>query len=243
MPWRKTYHVCLSCHHQLANTDASLDHWEHHYCLLLLPLLLLLLLLLLHFYISYLIKLWLQSFGKCIKCLCCLIAFWRRITVRHVVRGVGPTATLAVFAHRRQRSHHTCQGTQVYTHQTRHPFNSLFTTTTSGKAAPEIYTILHLNEARDDVVALASADHMQIMCTSLQTGNHASTSSLSFLQAGRFSWCPINSVKRLKAKALKVNRSTHPSQLHCTSDSRMRRWISRSQWLHYFNLQNFYTVS
>ena len=27
-------------------------------------------------------------------------------------------------------------------------------------------------------------DHIQIICTTLQTGNHASTSSLSFLQAG-----------------------------------------------------------
>jgi len=40
-------------------------------------------------------------------------------------------------------------------------------------------------------------DHMQSICTSLQTDNHASTSSLSVLQARRFSWCPVNSVKAL----------------------------------------------
>jgi len=41
-------------------------------------------------------------------------------------------------------------------------------------------------------------DHMQIICTSLQTNNHASTSPLSFLQAGCPSGCPTNSVKATK---------------------------------------------
>jgi len=40
---------------------------------------------------------------------------------------------------------------------------------------------------------------MQV-CTSLQTDNHASTTPLSFLQAGRPSCCPTNSVKALKEK-------------------------------------------
>jgi len=39
---------------------------------------------------------------------------------------------------------------------------------------------------------------MQIICTTLQTYNHASTPSLNFLQAGCSSWCPTNSVKALK---------------------------------------------
>jgi len=39
---------------------------------------------------------------------------------------------------------------------------------------------------------------MQV-CTSLQTNNHASTSPLSFLQAGCPSCRPTNSVKALKA--------------------------------------------
>jgi len=42
-------------------------------------------------------------------------------------------------------------------------------------------------------------DHMQIICTSLQTNNDASTSSLKFLQARCSSWHPTNSVKALKA--------------------------------------------
>jgi len=41
---------------------------------------------------------------------------------------------------------------------------------------------------------------MQV-CTSLQTDNHASTSPLSFLQAGCPSCRPTNSVKALKDRA------------------------------------------
>jgi len=40
-------------------------------------------------------------------------------------------------------------------------------------------------------------DHMQIICTLLQTDNQASTSSLNFLQAGCFSRRPTNSVNAL----------------------------------------------
>jgi len=40
-------------------------------------------------------------------------------------------------------------------------------------------------------------DHMQIICTSLQTDNHKSTSPLKFLQAGCLSCCPTNGVKAL----------------------------------------------
>jgi len=46
-------------------------------------------------------------------------------------------------------------------------------------------------------------DHMQIICTSIQTDNHADTSPLSFLRAGCPSSCPTNSVKALKAKLQK----------------------------------------
>jgi len=44
-------------------------------------------------------------------------------------------------------------------------------------------------------------DHMRIICTSLQTDNHANTSSLNFLQAGWSSWCCrlTNSVKAVEA--------------------------------------------
>ena len=42
-------------------------------------------------------------------------------------------------------------------------------------------------------------DHMQTICSSLQTDNHANTSSLNFLQARCSYWCPTDSVKALKA--------------------------------------------
>jgi len=59
-------------------------------------------------------------------------------------------------------------------------------------------TSLDLNEARDDGVwrwQWNQLDHMQTVCTSLQTDNHINTSSLNFLQAGCSSWRPTNSVK------------------------------------------------
>jgi len=44
---------------------------------------------------------------------------------------------------------------------------------------------LDFNEARDGGVAVASQlNHMQIICTSFQTDNHTSTSSLSFFTGG-----------------------------------------------------------
>jgi len=54
---------------------------------------------------------------------------------------------------------------------------------------------------------------VQIICTSLQTDNHASTSPLSFLQAGCPSCHPTNSIKALKAKALKVKALKAKSRL------------------------------
>jgi len=42
-------------------------------------------------------------------------------------------------------------------------------------------------------------DHMQIICTTLQTDNHASTPSINFLRAGCSSWRPASTIKALKA--------------------------------------------
>ena len=57
---------------------------------------------------------------------------------------------------------------------------------------------LHFTEARDSEWQWHQLGHMQV-CTSLQTDNHASTPTLSFLQAGCPSCRPTNSVKALKA--------------------------------------------
>jgi len=58
---------------------------------------------------------------------------------------------------------------------------------------------LDFTEARDSEWQWHHLGHMQV-CTSLQTDNHASTSPLSFLQAGCPSCRPTNSVKALKAQ-------------------------------------------
>ena len=62
-------------------------------------------------------------------------------------------------------------------------------------------TNLDFTEARDREWQWHQLGHMQV-CTSLQTDNHASTSPLSFLQAGCPSCRPTNSVKALKALGL-----------------------------------------
>jgi len=59
-------------------------------------------------------------------------------------------------------------------------------------------TSLDFTEARGSEWQWHQLGHMQV-CTSLQTDNHASTPSLSFLQAGCPSCHPTNSVKALKA--------------------------------------------
>ena len=58
-------------------------------------------------------------------------------------------------------------------------------------------TSLDFTEARDSEWQWHQLGYMQV-CTSLQTDNHASTSPLSFLQAGCPSCRPTNSVKALK---------------------------------------------
>jgi len=59
-------------------------------------------------------------------------------------------------------------------------------------------TNLDFTEARDSEWQWHQLSHMHV-CTSLQTDYHASTSPLSFSQAGRSSYRPTNSVKALKA--------------------------------------------
>jgi len=54
-------------------------------------------------------------------------------------------------------------------------------------------------------------NHMQIICTSLQTDNHASISSLSFLQAGCSSCRPTNSVRPLKVGPQEEHPAKHQS--------------------------------
>jgi len=71
-------------------------------------------------------------------------------------------------------------------------------------------TNLNFTEARDSEWQWHQLGHMQV-CASLQTDNHASTSPLSFLQAGCPSCRPTNSVKALKAMkahVIRINNNT-----------------------------------
>jgi len=64
-------------------------------------------------------------------------------------------------------------------------------------------TNLDFTEATDSEWQWHQLGYMQL-CTSLQTNNHASTPPLKFLQAECPSCRPTNSVKALKAQALKA---------------------------------------
>jgi len=64
-----------------------------------------------------------------------------------------------------------------------HPFNGLFSRATRVSRYQKVKTSLDLDEARDDGVLgwqWHQLDHMQTICTSLQTDNHTNTSSLDF---------------------------------------------------------------
>ena len=79
-----------------------------------------------------------------------------------------------------------------------HTFNGPFSGTTRVGRYQKGKTNLDFTEARDSEWRCHRLGHMQV-CTSLQTDNHASTSPLSFLQAGCLSCRPTNSIKALKA--------------------------------------------
>jgi len=79
-----------------------------------------------------------------------------------------------------------------------HPFNGLLSRTTRVCWYQKGKTNLDFTEARDSEWQWHQLGHMQIS-TSLQTNNHASPPTVSFLQAGCPSRRSTNSVKALKA--------------------------------------------
>ena len=85
----------------------------------------------------------------------------------------------------------------THTHTHTRPFNGPFSGTTRVSRYQKGKTNLDFAEARDNEWQWHQLGHMQV-CISLQTDNHASTSPLSFLQAGCHSRRPTNSVKALK---------------------------------------------
>jgi len=88
-----------------------------------------------------------------------------------------------------------------------HPFNVPFSGSTQVSQYQKGKTNLDFTEARDSEWQWHQLGHMQV-CTLLHTDNHASTPPLSFLQAGCRSCRPTNSVKALKAIALKATNSS-----------------------------------
>ena len=86
---------------------------------------------------------------------------------------------------------------RCYTRTHTHTFNGPFSGTTRVSRYQKGKTNLDFTEARDSGWQWHQLGHTQV-CTSLQTDNHASTSPLSFLQAGCPSCRPTNSVKALK---------------------------------------------
>ena len=93
----------------------------------------------------------------------------------------------------------------IHTHT--HPFNGPLSRTTRVSRGQKGRTNLDFTGARDSEWQWHQLGHMQV-CTSLQTDNLASTPPLCFLQAGCPSCCPTNSVKALKAHALKAQYET-----------------------------------
>jgi len=79
-----------------------------------------------------------------------------------------------------------------------HPFNGPLSGTTQVSRYQKGKINLDFIEARDSEWQWHQLNHMQV-CISLETDNHASTSPISFLQAGCPSCRPTNSVKALKA--------------------------------------------
>jgi len=82
-------------------------------------------------------------------------------------------------------------------------FNGPLSGTTRVSRYQQGKTNLDFTGARDSEWQWHQLGRMQV-CTMLQTENHASTPPLSFLQAGCPSCRPTNSVKALKATALKA---------------------------------------
>ena len=95
-------------------------------------------------------------------------------------------------------SKYGARGAENSATQHTHPFNGPLSGTTQVSRYQKGKTNLDFTEARDSEWQWHQLGRMQV-CTSLQTDNHASTPSLSFLQAGCPSCRPTNSVKALKA--------------------------------------------
>jgi len=92
----------------------------------------------------------------------------------------------------------------IYIHTHTHPFYGPFSRTTRVSRYQKGKTSLDFTEASDSEWQWHQLGHMQV-CTLLQTDNHASTTPLSFLQAGCPSCRPTNSIKTLKGYTIYIH--------------------------------------
>jgi len=99
----------------------------------------------------------------------------------------------------------------MWTHTHTHPFNSPFSGIPRVGRYQKGKTNLDFTEARDSEWQWHQLGHKQVY-TSLQTDNHASTSTLSFLQAGCPSCRPTNSIKALKAVQINVKQKINSAE-------------------------------
>jgi len=152
------------------------------------------------------------------SCCCCAATLsTTRLTLRPFVRWKRSCATLdmTLSKNRSWRWRQPCLSSSIrcvrhsvcdVAHTHTHPFIGPFSRTTQVGRYQKGKTNLDLTEARDCEWQWHQLGHTQV-CTSLQTDNHASTSPLSFLQAGCPSCCPTNSVKALEAHWIITSRS------------------------------------
>jgi len=118
--------------------------------------------------------------------------------------------------------HHSVR---IHTHIHTHPFNGPLSGTTRVSQYQKGKTNLDFTEARYSEWQWHQQGRMQV-CTSHQTDNNASTSLLSFLQAGCPSCRPTNSVKALKALSKNTEQKiANPSTCTCENSCYAKcRW-------------------
>ena len=138
-----------------------------------------------------------EALGGCLVCLCLRPA----LTDRPKFSFCSPSTESIIFKSIRTRevSQTGIQRNTFSTwHTHTHPFNGPLSGTTQVSRYQKGKTNLDFTETRDSDWQWHQLVHVQV-CTLLQTDNHASTSPLSFLQAGCPSCRPTNSVRALKA--------------------------------------------
>ena len=111
-----------------------------------------------------------------------------------------------------------------------HPFNGPLSGTTRVSQYQKGKTNLDFTEARDSEWQWHQLGHMQV-CTSRQTGNHASTLPLSFFTS-RMPLCrPTNSIKALKAVLVVLL-----EKMKCKSSVAFTRWHLRPGYVYFGTL-------